>query len=65
MQKPMSDQAAIMASLKAAMEAEARLIVLILHSAKIGALPPNLMSGQRDLYEARRFLASAIARLKE
>jgi hypothetical protein len=61
----MSDMAAIKASLKAAMEAEARLTVSIRHSEKIGALPPNLMAGQRDLYEAMRFLASAITRLEE
>ena len=54
-----------MASLKAALEAEARLTVSIRHSEKIGALPPKLMSAQRELYEASRLLASAISNLKE
>ena len=61
----MSDRSAIIASLNAAVEAEARLTVSIRHSEKIGALPPNLMSGQRDLYEAKRLLASAIALFKK
>ena len=63
MRNSMSDLSAISASLKAAHEAEDRLTVSIRHSEKIGALPPNLMSGQRDLYEARRLLASAISLL--
>lgn len=61
----MSDRAAVKATLKAAIEADDRLDVSIRHSEKIGALPPNLMSGQRGLYEARRLLASAISHLKE
>jgi hypothetical protein len=65
MRKSMSDISAINASLKAAQEAEARLTVSIRHSEKIGALPPKLMSAQRDLYEARRLLTSAISNLKE
>lgn len=63
MHRSMSDLSAIKASLKAAREAEDRLTVSIRHSAKIGALPPNLMSAQRELYEARRLLASAISLL--
>ncbi len=63
--KQMSDRTAIQAALKAAIEAVDRLEVSIRHSEKIGALPPNLMSGQRDLYEARRLLASGISRLKQ
>ncbi|MEP2028681.1 MAG: helix-turn-helix domain-containing protein [Paracoccaceae bacterium] len=59
----MSDWSAVKATLKAANEAEARLTVGIRHSEKIGALPPNLMSAQRDLYEARRLLTSAISSL--
>ena len=61
----MSDWSAVMATLKAAHEAEARLTVSIRHSEKIGALPPKLMSAQRDLYEAIRLLASAISHLEE
>ncbi len=63
--KPMSDRSAIQAALKAAIEATDRLEVSIRHSEKIGALPPNLMSGQRDLYEARRLLASGVSLLKQ
>ena len=63
--KSMSDFAAITASLKAALEAEARLTVAIRHSEQIGALPPKLMAARRELYEARLLLASAISNLKE
>jgi hypothetical protein len=52
-----------MAALKAAQEAEERLIVAIRHSEKIGARPPNLMSARRDLYDARRLLSSAVSHL--
>ncbi len=62
---PISDSTAIKAALKAAIEAADRLEISIRHSEKIGALPPNLMSGQRELYEARRLLASGIAHLGE
>ena len=65
MRNSMSDLSAIAASLKAANEAEARLTVSVRHSEKIGALPPKLMSAQRELYEASRLLASAISNLKE
>ncbi|MEP5092223.1 MAG: hypothetical protein ABJR23_22600 [Paracoccaceae bacterium] len=65
MRNSMPDYSAILASLKAAHEAQARLTVSIRHSEKIGALPPNLMSAQRSLYEARRHLASAISQFKE
>ena len=61
----MSDRDAIKASLKAAHEADDRLDVAIRHSEKIGALPPDLMSGQRDLYNARRLLSLAISHFKE
>ncbi|MEP1425840.1 MAG: hypothetical protein ABJX32_04615 [Tateyamaria sp.] len=61
----MSDRAAIKATLKAAIEAADRLEVSVRHSEKMGALPPSLMSGRRDLYDARRLLASGISRLKE
>ena len=60
----MSDWSAVMATLKAAHEAEARLTVSIRHSETIGALPPKLMSAQRDLYEARRLIASAICQFE-
>lgn len=61
----MSDFAAISTSLKAALEAEARLIVAIRRSEEIGALPPKLMSARRELYDARRLLGAAISKLKE
>ncbi len=65
MQKPMSNRSEITAALNAAREAEARLIVSVRHTEKIGALPPNLMSAKRDLYEARRLVASAITNLEK
>ena len=61
----MTDISAVFAAFKAAQEAEARLVVSIRHSEKIGALPPNLMSARRDLYEAKRLLASGISSLQE
>ena len=63
--KSMSDWAAVKATLKAAIEANDRLDVSIRQSEKMGALPPNLMSGQRDLYQARKLLAAAISHLKK
>ncbi len=65
MQKPMSDSSEITATLNAAREAEGRLTVSARHADKIGALPPNLMSAKRDLYEARRLVASAISHLEK
>jgi len=53
------------AAINAALEAEARLTVCTRHSETIGALPPDLMSAQRNLYEARRQLGSAIAFFKK
>jgi hypothetical protein len=50
----MPDFSAVLASLKAAQEAEGRLTVAIRHSEKIGALPPKLMSAQRELYHLSR-----------
>ena len=61
----MPDWSAVVVTFKAANEAEARLLTSIRHSERVGALPPNLMSAKRDLYEARRLLASAILNLKE
>ncbi len=58
------DRTAIKATLEAAIEAANRLEVSIRQSEKIGALPPKLMSGQRDLYEARRLLACGISRIE-
>ena len=63
--KSMSDWGAVKATIKATIEADDRLDVAIRHSEKIGALPPNLMSAQRNLYDAGRLLASAISHLKE